>query len=511
MPKRVCFVISPTGPNRAAPMKKRRDYVIENYINPALEKADYEPLRVDRVGRDIIQGTTTALENAPMAVAYMGPIPGSGSSSKDGAPCWDANVMIEIGYRLASRLPLILLCDQDADGARPDLPLTLQTERVIELPCPDPDNPKWDNDAKNIVNALVSQFDQQEQEGRILVSSHAIAAINAANISGRSVDNLLYTAASQPADNLFRWDQQAGRLVGRTMDQFLDGLKKRMHAYQWNAFARDQDIARRTLVARVPIVFETHENDDYNRRAFLPIVVQNYQPPEKGLNWANLRVLYLDVTTATEVVRGEGEPYYRCGLDLGSNNRLPPLTQHKGIRIFLSYRSENRTYVERLYKQLVAMGSCVDPFIDTSIKKGDNWLQALRDVITDSELCFVFLDNQDMGPGQAAEVEQIQRRRFTAGGRNYPVVPVLLRSPGRQPELPDFLGDLQWVKFDELADNDAMLQQILFDRFSERVPRDWNRGPRVPSPIPSPPPIPPIPIPVPPIIPMPLPPDEGQV
>ena len=86
------------------------------------------------------------------------------------------------------------------------------------------------------------------------------------------------------------------------MDQFLDGLEKRMHPAQWNAFTRDQDIARRTLVARVPIVFETHENDDYNRRAFLPIVVQNYQPPEQGLNWANLRVLYLDVTTATEVV-----------------------------------------------------------------------------------------------------------------------------------------------------------------------------------------------------------------
>jgi hypothetical protein len=116
------------------------------------------------------------------------------------------------------------------------------------------------------------------------------------------------------------------------MDQFLDGLKKRMHPHQWNAFKRDQETTWRTLVAKVPIVFETHENDDYNRRAFLPIVLQNYQPPEQGLNFSNLRVLYLDVTTVTEIVKGEGEEYYGCRLDLSSNDRLPPCDPSRRCR-----------------------------------------------------------------------------------------------------------------------------------------------------------------------------------
>jgi len=49
----------------------------------------------------------------------------------------------------------------------PDLPLNLKAVSVIELPRPDPKDPRWDNDANNIVNALVTQFDQQEQEGLV--------------------------------------------------------------------------------------------------------------------------------------------------------------------------------------------------------------------------------------------------------------------------------------------------------------------------------------------------------
>jgi|SRR5271166_618036 len=55
--KRVCFVISPMGPNRS-PMRKRRDYVLETYINPACERAGYEPLQVQGIGRDIVRGTS---------------------------------------------------------------------------------------------------------------------------------------------------------------------------------------------------------------------------------------------------------------------------------------------------------------------------------------------------------------------------------------------------------------------------------------------------------------------
>ena len=94
-------------------MRKRADYVLETYITPACERASHDPVRADGdTGQNIVDGTTTALQNAPMTVAYMGPAPNSACASGEGPGCWNANVMIEIGYRLASRLPLIFLCDQ---------------------------------------------------------------------------------------------------------------------------------------------------------------------------------------------------------------------------------------------------------------------------------------------------------------------------------------------------------------------------------------------------------------
>src|SRR5262249_50304981 len=142
-------------------------------------------------------------------------------------------------------------------------------------------------------------------------------------------------------------DERGRRLVGRTMDQFLCELQKRMHPSQWRAFDRNQATARGKLglratgqdekqsVATVPIVFESHENPEYNHRAFLPIIVQDYRPKEEGLDWYNLHVLYLNVTTATEKVAEEnGEEHYECRLDPTSTRRLPPLKPYQGIQVF---------------------------------------------------------------------------------------------------------------------------------------------------------------------------------
>src|SRR5262249_2784266 len=138
---KVCFVISPMG-TEDSPVRARADYVLNTYIRPACEAAEYDALRADRgVGRDIVKGTNTALQNAPMAVAYMArPSLEPVSALSDPPSCWNGNVMIEIGYRLASRLPLIFLCDQDA---LPPLPLSLKALDVIGLPRPDSADSGW--------------------------------------------------------------------------------------------------------------------------------------------------------------------------------------------------------------------------------------------------------------------------------------------------------------------------------------------------------------------------------
>jgi hypothetical protein len=478
---KVCFVISPLGPEDSV-TRKRADYVLETYIIPACERASYDPVRGDHdTGQNIVEGTNTALNNAPMAVAYMGPGPDPAS----GEGCWNANVMIEIGYRLASRLPLIFLCDQNSKGNVPDLPLNLQNLRVIGLPRPDPSDRKWvDPCPGRIVDRLVRQFRNEEQAGRILDSMHPVAAINAASAQFESPSNLYYTAASECADDVFGvepGDGQPPRLVGCTMQQFLASAEKRMHPNQWSAFRRDQIVARSKLklrasdadgkqsTATVPIVFETHENDEYNHRAFLPIIVEDYRSRDRR-NWYNLRVLYLNVTTATEMATdADGKQFYACRLDPTSNARLRPLEAKPGIRVFLSYRSDTRANVLKVYERLRGLAPYVDPFIDVSMNKGGNWLEDLGRAITTSELCFLFLDDGEMGPGQEKEVDAIQAQLFTSAGKKYPVVPVLLRSSAK---IPVFLTTKQRVAFEELTE--LKLKQILWSHFPERSPDNWR-------------------------------------
>jgi hypothetical protein len=47
------------------------------------------------------------------------------------------------------------------------------------------------------------------------------------------------------------------------------------------------------LITKVPIVFESHENPDYNHRAFLPIIIQDYRPDSENDDDYHLQVLYL--------------------------------------------------------------------------------------------------------------------------------------------------------------------------------------------------------------------------
>jgi hypothetical protein len=295
--------------------------------------------------------------------------------------------MIEIGYRLASRLPLIFLCDLNSQGNVPDLPLNLQVLRVIGLPHPDPSDRRWvDPQPQRTIDRLVRRFRDEEEAGRILDSMHPVAAINAANAHIESPGNLYYTAASDVADDVFGTefgDGRPPRLVGRTMEQFLASAQKRMHPNQWEAFARDQKAARSKLRPR--------------------------------------------------------------------NARLEPLDAPKpGIRVFLSYRSDTRANVLKVYNRLRELAPYIDPFIDVSMNKGDNWLEMLEEAITTSELCFLFLDDSNMGPGQEEEVNAIQARFFTRAGKKYPVVPVLLRPSA---EVPLFLSTKQRIAFDELTES----------------------------------------------------------
>ena len=138
-----------------------------------------------------------------MCIAFMGSTPECSIASCSGSAFWNANVMIEVGYRLASRLPLIFLCDRDCHGKPPELPMSLRNLNVIILPASSSGGNGLDANPMSSVEKIVKQLQEEGRRRRPLDSMHALAAINASERETQKPENLYYTAASDLAEDMF--------------------------------------------------------------------------------------------------------------------------------------------------------------------------------------------------------------------------------------------------------------------------------------------------------------------
>ena len=121
---KACFVISPIG-TPTGETRRRGDYVLKTFIKPACLQAGYDAKRSDSLkDPDISRAIRDSLLGSPMAIAYLGSrfnclAQTNGCST---IPAWNDNVMVEVGYRLAAQLPLLLVCDDPSTGGNLDLP-----------------------------------------------------------------------------------------------------------------------------------------------------------------------------------------------------------------------------------------------------------------------------------------------------------------------------------------------------------------------------------------------------
>ena len=475
---KVCFVISPMGAIHS-PRRIRADYVLNNYITPACAIAGYTPILAGQTGQNILQGTTNALMNAPMVIAYLGSPMDFFSPQAETTRFWSANVMIEVGCRIAWKLPVIFMCDIDpVGGDMPQLPMILSHLDVIGVSIPD-DKAYKSETPVTTVNTIVKQLKDAEKGNRHIDSMHAVATINAASRNTQEAKNLFYAGASKKAEELFGLKLDGGRrrLVGYTMVQFLEGVKQRMHPAQWKAFERDQQHARSGLrpratgpggklsVAGVPIVFHKHENPRFINRAYLPIIVQDYRSDDSEGEWYSLRVLYLDVTSATEMTEENGEKYYVCRVDPVSEDYLEPLPEPTNpVRIFVSYTTSDLELMKPICAELESLRPYVKSFIaKASLEAGDGWMKALIDAFYESEMTFLML-GQNMGPGQRAELEEIQKRLMT---KKFPVVPVRLHNKAA---IPPFITN-QAADLNEL---NGRMRRIIWKHLPDRCPVGWE-------------------------------------
>ncbi len=274
-------------------MRRRADYVFKTYVKQACDGTDYRAVRGDGMtGQNIMGDVSESLQTAPMVVAYLG-----------GAdPNWNPNVMLEIGFRLATGLPIIFLRESVSEGAAEiPVPFDLKDQRQVNLPPEEPDerrSPENRNATKittirkMLVEAGMSGWQYPHPCGSITIHLGANAKPNR------------FIEASSSLEDLF--DFRA--ITGAALQPIIEHLMRKMPKVQRDPFGQEQDRLIKDLispnvfqdsnlqnvVATIPIVFEEHRK--FRGRAFLPII-GSYA---KFGDVLKLKIVYLDVTSVTQ-------------------------------------------------------------------------------------------------------------------------------------------------------------------------------------------------------------------
>jgi hypothetical protein len=305
-----CFVVSPIG-TEGSEIRKRADFVFERYIKPACETTPFRPVRGETMrGNYIFSELLDALQSDPMVIVYLGP-PKLG---------WNPNVMLELGSRITTGAPYLVIKDSTLDGKPYDLPFDLKDTRVVDIPEQEEADLELAAIKIRTIRERILDCIQENQWDYLYPG--ATVDIKIGNSTGESSK---FTEASRELETLF----ELKGIVGKEVSSIIGHLLEKMPSCQRQPFTDEQErLIARLLVpgfgvhsvhATVPIVFQIHKK--YKGRAFLPIIVRyNFN---KLTNILKLKILYIDVTSATKLDDREG--HYICALRGGEEIDLNAL------------------------------------------------------------------------------------------------------------------------------------------------------------------------------------------
>jgi hypothetical protein len=425
-----CFVIAESN--------ERTDVVLERIIRPACGRTNLNPVLSFNVAGPVWKGIANLLQTAPMCIAFLG-------NDKD--DCWNANVMIELGIRLASGLPVVMLCDV-LTGNNLKLPFDIAGQQVIKI-LPDCE--------ESASQALRKMLENRGSLGRSLRSEHACAVITAPTSVEQlaNANNWKYLVASKRAEEMF------GKLSGFSLEDFYGRCKNIMCRRDYDAFVAEQRLLIRAVVdafcspngrrdepvAKTPIVVSRHESNHFNRHAFLPIIV-NIDPLDELLQ---LHVLYLDVTGVVEphVLNGDLQRF-ECRISPISEpleSRWFPLAARPGV--FLSHNSKDKPLVRKvfdLFMEVLEVHEDAWPWLDVeSIPAGSRFVESIEDAIKTCRTAMVFL-GEAPGEWQKDEIIKLKER---SKDRDFRIVVVKL--PSFQGSVPLPLSQWETAEYAEVA------------------------------------------------------------
>ena len=111
--------------------------------------------------------------------------------------------------------------------------------------------------------------------------------------------------------------------------------------------------------------------------------------------------------------------------------------------VFLCHNSDDKPEVKRIANLLRARG--LHPWLDEEqLRPGLPWQEALEENIESIESAAVCIGRSGFGPWQNAEMRAFLNNFVE---RRIPVIPVILETADREPELPIFLRSITWVDF----------------------------------------------------------------
>jgi len=124
--------------------------------------------------------------------------------------------------------------------------------------------------------------------------------------------------------------------------------------------------------------------------------------------------------------------------------------------VFLCYNSKDKSYVKKIAKMLKERG--VLPWLDEwEFRPGDQWIDVLKEQIDNISTVAVFVGGYGKSPWRELEIELLLHEFIK---KKKKIIPVILSSCKKEPELPLFLEGLDWVDFRNLSPPGPMDQLI---------------------------------------------------
>jgi hypothetical protein len=441
LPKKACVIqaISGVGPQ----VRDRADRVLQSIIEPACREAGYEAVRADDLDRKTIaEPIISALWMYPLAIADLA------------APPWDPNVLMNVGYRLATGRPIVLLADTDP---KPDL-LPLQL-RNVHIDIIDPVNT-----GKAGVESLIRSIKKYGPEVNYWESDYPTIEFS---ISFRSPDGGRFIFVNDKAAKLYGLGHPE-ELIGRPVTEVDPRLKNFVPDEQYyEEFERDQMAILGRVVARdpdpktasIPLWFTKHEVDSEIDKIYWPVLVQyRYVSDEEGADIV-MRVIFINVREWDAMKpRPRTPPQVLHVPNLFHEVPKPIPPTHD---VFLSYNSKDVRYVSKLYQMLDRCGLKV--WFDKKEFSGATGLtDELVRASNSSRIFTLVLGKNGLGPWQTVEVLKIQLLKILRGEKPF----VLFRLPEIEP------GDAAWRTYLANPELETLIENRLY--FALPAPQEMD-------------------------------------